>query len=99
MEIKITAQKHNILLEREEVKGTILNEATISKAMLATQIAGSMKKAEDVIAVKSIYPSYGSKESKFEVFVYNSAEAKAKIEPKQKAKAEKKAAEKPAEKK
>jgi len=99
MEIKITSQKQNHLLEREEVRGTITNEATISKAMLATQIAESMKKEENAIAVKSIYPSYGSKESKFEVFVYTSAEAKAKIEPKQKAKGEKKAKAKPAEKK
>lgn len=91
MEIKIQNQKQNILLEREEIKGIISNEKTISKVELQKAIAEQTKKPTELIAIKSIYPSYGSHKANFEVFIYNTQEALKKIEPKTKEKTEKKA--------
>ncbi|PIU75831.1 hypothetical protein COS75_02300 [Candidatus Pacearchaeota archaeon CG06_land_8_20_14_3_00_35_12] len=86
MNLKIISQKHNPLLQREEVKGIITNEKTVSKAELQKEVAEHLKKSEELIAIKTIYPAFGSDESEFEVYVYNSPEAKTKIEPKIKAK-------------
>lgn len=90
MEIKIEEQKQNLFLERDEIKGIIRNEKTISKSELQKAVSEKINKPSELIAVKTIYPAFGSHEAQFQVFVYNSAEALKRIEPKPKIKTEKK---------
>ncbi len=96
MAMKIISKTEEPLLSRTSVKAHITFEAaTPSNADITKKIADETKKDEKLVVMKKINTHYGSKEADIDAVVYDSAEAKEKIERKTKAmkEAEKKAAE------
>ena len=82
------------LLSRIAVKASVVFEAaTPSTEEVAKQIASALKKDEKLVVVKKIATTYGEKKADIDAVVYDSEEAKNKIERKTKAmkEAEKKA--------
>jgi small subunit ribosomal protein S24e len=104
MNLKILEQKEEPLLSRKEIKAELFFEgtATPSNAEVGKNIASQLKVDEKLVVIKKIDTHYGSTEAIVTARAYDSAEAKEKIEPKdkkaEKAKAEA-AKEKPAEEK
>ncbi|MBW2996420.1 hypothetical protein KY332_03910 [Candidatus Woesearchaeota archaeon] len=105
MAMKIISQTEQPLLSRTKIEAHITFEAqTPSNEDVAKDIAKQTKKDVKLVVVKKIDTHYGSKEADVDAVVYESEEAKTKIEPKPKekkaapgAKAEAAPAEKPAE--
>jgi ribosomal protein S24E len=102
MESKIIKQEKNPFLNREEMIFEIKSDAAPSFEEIKKQIG----KDENIVAVKKVNSNFGTQTFTAEVFVYDSPEAKKKIETipkkikKQQAEEEKKAAEsKPTEEK
>ena len=81
MKVSITDKKDNPLLNRTEVSGSIIFEgATPSNNDLANVIAKELKKEISLVVVKNIYNRFSHQEATFEAVVYDSAEAKSKVE-------------------
>ena len=81
MKVTIQEKKENSLLNRTEVKGSIeFDDITPSNVKLAESLAKETKKEINLIVVKSIYTNFGQKLADFEAIIYNSMEAKDKIE-------------------
>jgi ribosomal protein S24E len=96
MNLKIVSQEEKPLLSRTKVLAHISFDAvTPSNDEVKKQLATALKKDEKLIVVKKIATGYGYKEADVDAVVYESVEAKEKIEVKTKAMkdAEKKAAE------
>jgi ribosomal protein S24E len=76
MEFKILNQKKNVPLEREEyaIEVKSINNPT------KEEVLGFLKKGVDVCEIKTIKGNFGRNVFKAEVFVYDSPEAKLKIE-------------------
>ena len=92
MEVKVVEKKENLALERTEVKGTLsFTGATPNFDTLKKDLAKSLKKEEDTIAVKEIYTKFGFSQADFRAFAYKSKEKLVEIETKKKVKKEKKA--------
>ena len=92
MKVEIDSKHHNKLLNRTEVKGRLtFDQATPTNAQLKEALAKEMKKEADLVIIKSIYTEYGKRSAEFFALVYDSLEAKTKIE-KQKKVSKKKAA-------
>ncbi len=99
MEITISAKNNNGLLGRAELNGTIsFTGATPAYPQIKQALATQLKVKEDVVALKQVLTEFGATRAKFFAHVYETAEQLQKIEPKVKAKKDKKA-EAPAEKK
>jgi ribosomal protein S24E len=87
MELKITNQKENVLLQRKDVTAHVaFDKATPSNADVAKALATKLSVAEDVIVVKQIDGGFGKHIATISAYVYDSKEQKMKIEPKVKAK-------------
>ncbi len=87
MELKISHQKENALLQRNEVTASVsFDKATPSNAEVAKALAAKLSATEDVIVVKKIDGGFGSTNATVTAYVYATKEQKAKIEPKVKAK-------------
>jgi len=98
MELKIISKKEEPLLPRTEVKAEITFQGvTPSKKDLQKQIASSLKTDENFIVVKQIKTLFGQQKANVRALQYESEEALKKVEPKQKVKKAKTAAEQPAE--
>lgn len=83
MEIKITEQKQQPLLERAEITGELSYESvTPSRAELRRKIAEQLKVSEDLVVVDKIMPVFGKKESRITVHVYQKKEDAARYESK-----------------
>ncbi|MBI4144841.1 hypothetical protein HY493_01385 [Candidatus Woesearchaeota archaeon] len=87
MELTITGQKENALLQRKDVTATLsFDKATPSNAEVAKALAAKLSTSEDTIVVKRIEGGFGTTSAKVHALVYASAEQKLRIEPKKKAK-------------
>lgn len=100
MQVKIIKDEKSPLLLRKEIKAEItFDKATPSNAELAKYIASQLKVDEKLVVVKNIFTRFGETVADSLIYVYDSAEQKDKIEPRnkkaeaKKAEAEKKAAE------
>jgi len=106
MESKIIKQEKNPFLQREEIVLEIKSEAAPSFEEIKKQIG----KDENIVVIKKVNSNFGTQTFTAEVFVYDSAEARKKVETipqkirkklaeeeKSKAEAEAKAAEQPTE--
>ena len=92
MKVEINSKHQNKLLNRAEVKGRLtFDQATPTNAQLREALAKEFKKDADLVIVKNIYTEYGKRSAEFFGLVYDSLEAKIKIE-KQKKVSKKKAA-------
>ncbi len=92
MKVEINSKHQNKLLNRAEVKGRLtFDQATPTNAQLTEALAKELKKEADLVIVKNIYTEYGKRSAEFFALVYDSLEAKTKIE-KQKRISKKKAA-------
>jgi len=95
MEITITTKTENPLLKRTEFLGTIsFTGATPAYPQIKQELAKTLKAGEDVIALKQVLTAFGKQEATFTAYVYETAEQLKNVEPKVKAKKEKKAEEK-----
>ncbi|HSU73008.1 MAG TPA: hypothetical protein VLJ21_04120 [Candidatus Binatia bacterium] len=87
MDLKITHQKENVLLQRKDVMASVtFDKATPSNADVLKALAAKLSVAEDVIVVKKIDGGFGKNVATINAYVYDSKEQKMKIEPKVKAK-------------
>ena len=94
MDISITTTTENQLLKRIEFKGTLtFTGATPAYPQIRQALATQLKVKEDVIAIKQVLTSFGATQATFTAYVYETVDQLVKIEPKIKAKKEKKAAE------
>lgn len=94
MEITITTKNDNGLLGRSEIKGTLsFTGATPAYPQVKQSLATQLKVKEDVVVIQHVLTEFGSTKANFTAYVYESPEQLQKIEPKVKAKKEKKAAE------
>lgn len=100
MNITINTKHENPLLHRVEVQGVVAFEgATPSNAQMVEALASQLKADVTHVVLRHIYNKYSKHEARFEGVVYNSVDARKKVErltPQQKKKLEeemKKAAE------
>jgi ribosomal protein S24E len=84
--IEITSQKRNELLQRVEVIALKDSEKAPSTEEIKNEIAQELKKEAPLVVVKKIKRRFGSKQFSVEVNVYDTEEAKNKVEPKKKEK-------------
>ncbi|MBU0460188.1 MAG: hypothetical protein KKH52_02090 [Nanoarchaeota archaeon] len=81
MKITITEKKDNKLLNRLEVKGTLeFEQVTPSNAKLSEALAKELNNKLELVIVKSIYNEFGQQNGTFFAIIYDSLEAKEKIE-------------------
>ncbi len=83
---KINAFK-NVLLERTEHVMHLESDSAPSKVSVSQTLAKELEKDEALIVVKQISNHFGTHDFKVRAFVYDSLEARQKIEPKPKVKA------------
>jgi len=76
MEAKILKQHKNPLLHREEILISIESESSPS----FEEVKKHMGKNEDLVIIKRVKGNFGAKSFNAEVFVYDSKEAKDKVE-------------------
>ena len=77
MDMTITQQANNALLQRTEIAGTIsFNGPTPSNKEVTEEIAKKTKKESSLIVMKNLYTSFGHQEAKFSAVAYDSAEKK-----------------------
>jgi ribosomal protein S24E len=96
MNLKITEQRDNPLLQRKEIKAQLSYEAaTPSTKDLHSQLAAGLKVKPELLVVKHIYPGFGTKQADVLVYQYESKEQLLKVEGEKKEKKPKE--EKPAE--
>jgi ribosomal protein S24E len=81
----------NTLLHRTDVTVVISAPSNPGVAVVTTQLAEQFKVAPDAIAVKTMHGNYGKQQVLVNASVYDSVEAKQRIEQKPKTKKEKKA--------
>ena len=82
LEIKITEQKAQPLLERTEINAILSYESeTPSRAALRKKAAEQLKVPEERVFVGRMMPVFGEKQSRITVHVYQKKEDAAKYEP------------------
>jgi len=85
MKLEILEKKHNVLLERTELKGKFLFEgATPSNEVVTAQIANDLKVDKDLVVVTQILTKYSHREANFTAQVYDNAKIKDKLKVKTK---------------
>ncbi len=88
MELNITTQKENPLLNRKELHGELTFQgATPSNKQLLEELAKKLGVGQEVVAIRHIFGEFGGSKAKFEAYAYTSKEQFDKIEPKKKQKA------------
>ena len=81
MQLTIDTQKDNPLLERIYVTGKISFEgSTPSNNEVIAEVVKKIGSKEELLVIKNIYTQFSRKEAKFSAVVYNSTEARAKVE-------------------
>ena len=81
MQINITENKDNPLLERVELKGTLAFEgSTPSNQDLSQALATQTKNKLPLIVIRRILTSFGKKEASFEAVAYKNEAAMSKTE-------------------
>ncbi|MBS3148597.1 hypothetical protein J4219_06945 [Candidatus Woesearchaeota archaeon] len=89
MELAVKEQKHNPLLKRKELTGTLAFEgATPSNKELTEQLAKKLSVTAETIVMKQILGAFGGTKAEFKAYVYDSKEQLDKVEPKKKVKAD-----------
>ena len=92
--MNITNKKEEPLLSRTKINAMIeFEKATPSYKEVTSLIAASLKKDENLIALKHIYTLFGDKKAEIVAYAYSDESKKQFIEPKIKEKKEKKAKE------
>jgi len=85
MSLKIISQTEKPLLSRVNVKAEILFEkATPTNEEVRKQLASALKKDENLIVIKKIKTAYGLTQADVEAHVYDTVDAKVRVEPKPK---------------
>lgn len=84
--LKITQQKRNDLLYREEILALKESNSAPSMSDIKAELSGILKKDPELVAIKKIKGKFGSREFIIEASSYDNAEIMKKIEPKIKAK-------------
>lgn len=80
--MKITEQKRNELLQREEISALKEDFKTPSMVETKTELANLLKRDAEVIVVKKIKGRFGNKRFIIEAYAYDNKEVMKKIEPK-----------------
>ena len=81
MDLTLTEKKENVLLGRTEVKGLLKFEgATPSNAQISEALATQFKTDAGNVVVRHVYTTYSKREAQVEGVVYNSVEARKKME-------------------
>jgi len=78
--MNILEQKHNKLLDREELIIEITESIIPSKVDLTKRIAEELKKEEENVVINKVDTQFGSHKFKVIAKVYDSAESKEKYE-------------------
>ena len=86
--MNVVSDLHNKLLKRREVSVSFDNAGNPGFGGAAQMLAEHFKVDSELIAVKRILNTYGSHKTIVDALIYDSVEAKEKIEPKPKAKKE-----------
>lgn len=87
MDLKITNQKENVLLQRKDITAHVaFDKATPSNADVVKALATKLSVSEDVIVMKKIDGGFGKHIATISAYVYDTKEQKLKIEPKIKVK-------------
>lgn len=84
--MNITTDVKNALLHRRELTLLYPSASNPGYAVVRKAVAETMGSADDVVVIKRLTNSYGSSQFLVEAFVYDSAEARQKFEPRPKAK-------------
>lgn len=84
MELKITTEEEQKLLDRKMVKGELhfSEKAVPSRIRVLEALAKKLKIEKDFIVVKEIKSIFGSTNATFEAHVYSTLDVKNKLEPK-----------------
>lgn len=94
MQLSITKKKEEPLLSRTEITAFLdFEKATPPYAEVNALLAAHLKADEKLIAIRHIYNLFGAKKAEVIAYVYSDEAKKQFIEPKIKAKKEKKAKE------
>jgi len=82
MELSITQQKENPLLSRTEVLGKLtFEQSTPSNSEVQKSLASKLKVNEQLIVIKKIGTTFGSRTASLNVFVYKDETSLNRIEP------------------
>lgn len=84
--MKILNDTKNNLLKRREIIAEVESHGNPGFTNVAKMMAETAKAKEDVIVIKRIGSEFGQSKFTIEALVYDSVEAKTKIEPKPKVK-------------
>lgn len=81
MDLNITQQKKNDLLQRLEISGTLtFSGATPSKTQVQEQLSQHLHLPAEHLVLRSVHTAYGNQQASFSAVAYDSAEAKKKFE-------------------
>lgn len=83
--MNITTDVKNVLLQRRELTLTHPSASNPGYDTVLKVLAEKMGSTDDVVVIKRLTNAYGSSDFLIEAFVYDSAEARQKFEPKPKA--------------
>lgn len=86
--MNVTKEFRNNLLKRKEMVLELEDSSNPGMKKVSSEVAKKLGVSEDCIVVKKLNSGFGSKKFLAEVFVYDSADEKVKIEPKIKVKKE-----------
>ncbi len=83
LNLKITNEKENKLLDRKEIEIDVLFDGpTPKKSELTKEIASLSKAKENLIKIKKIKQIYGTTKAHISSYIYNSVDSLNEIEPK-----------------
>lgn len=92
MHINVTNKTNEPLLSRTLVNATLeFEKSTPSYSEVSAALASSLKSDEKLVAIRHVYNHFGAKKADVVAYVYADEQKKQLIEPKLKAKKEKKA--------
>jgi ribosomal protein S24E len=84
MELKDIHETKNLVFDRKEVQANVISENSPNNKEIITLLSKKFSVPEEGIELKGIYGKFGSKEFKIKANIYNSKEAKSKVERKSK---------------
>ena len=84
--MKVLKEFKNSLLKRKEIRAEMDGDSNPGAVAVSKMVAEQFKVKEDQVAVRKIGSEFGESRFVIDAFVYDSAEAKTKTEPKIKVK-------------
>ncbi len=82
MKITLSDKKHNPLLKRQEITGTVqFDGSTCSNQQLQQELSASLKCRPELLLVEHIYTAFGSTEGTFSALRYDDMESRKRATP------------------